>query len=159
MAALICNRSIALFRTTAMHFSNTYNRITKIKLKYKMRDCIANTEASNVSNILWMFESKPSGFIPTLVWKSQLEIKYNILYVVISGVRYRKFSYHDYWTQYIAIWYISRYTANHLACVFKLMILVPLMYKTMVHNTTHSFNNKITDILCTFSLVTAKIYT
>jgi len=39
---------------------------------------------------------------------------------------------------------------------------VPLMYQAMVHNTTHSFNNKITvynDILCTFSLVTAKIYT
>jgi len=80
--------------------------------------------------------------------------------VCVSGVRYRKFSYHDYWTQHIAIWYISRYTANHLACLFTLMILVPLMlYQTMVHNTTHSFNNKITvynDILC---LVTAKIYT
>jgi len=33
-----------------MHFSNAYKLIKKIKAKYKMRACIANTAAYNVES-------------------------------------------------------------------------------------------------------------
>ena len=41
-----------------------------------------------------------------------------------SGVWYRKIFYHNYCTLYLAIQYISRYTANHSACLITLVSLV-----------------------------------
>ena len=72
--------------------------------------------------------------------------------ICCSGVRYRKIPYHDYCTLYLAIQYISRYIANHSACAFTLMTLVPLV-STMQHGTWHYTHWKVTlynDILGTF---------